>query len=169
METEAPTPEVNENNVLRVGAARFADLCAVHAQTVSNWIRDGLPISRRAGRAYVDLAVGFPWVRAKDREALDAARSRTDPDGARAAKTAAEARLKELDLAEREGSIVQAAEVEARWSEVITAIRESVMSVPAVAVQGGLVEPAREADLASVCRDALVAAVRARAPEGEDE
>ena len=152
-----------------VSAGQFAELCGVHHNTVAVWLKDGLHASRVQSRVHIDLALGFLWVRARDQAAVDTARNRADPHNARGTKLAAEARLRELDVAEREGELVPAADVEARWTQMMSALREAVMAVPGVAVQAGLVEAAREADLEQACRDALTAVARKGAGEEETD
>jgi phage terminase Nu1 subunit (DNA packaging protein) len=144
-----------------VSAGKFAELCGVHHNTVGNWINEGLPATRVRRQTRIEVAAGVQWVRHRDRHELEdeiaALRSGQDAEGSKAAKVAAEARLKELDLAERQGRLLQADDVEARWTQIVVSVREGVMGVPALAVQAGLILPAQEADLEAICRDVLIA------------
>ena len=88
-----------------------------------------------------------------------------DPDQARAAKLTAEAKLKEMDVADREGRTIQVADVEERWAQVAVSIREAVMAVAGTAVQAGLIKPTQEAQLETQLRDALILAA---GPGGEE-
>lgn len=142
-----------------LNASAFADLVGVHHNTIGNWLKEGLPGRRRNRETQIDMAAAVPWVIARQRRDLEAElallRSGLDEDANKAAKVAAEARLKELDLAERQGRLVYADEVEARWSQVAVAVREAMMAVPGQAVQSGIIEPAREAEMDQIVRDAL--------------
>lgn len=154
---------------IEVTAGVFADVCGVHHNTVTNWIRDGLPVRRDGARALVDVGAGVRWVRARDEAAMTELRERADPEAVRTRKTAAEARLKELDLAERKGEIVTASAVAESWAQQTIAVREAVMATPGVLVQASLVRPEDEKAVAEVMRDALVqAATRIVAAASEE-
>lgn len=149
-------------DVREVTAARFAELHGVHHNTVGNWLKAGLPVRRESRVAMIDLAAGIQWVRARDAQAAEAAveemRERADPKAVQTRKTAAEARLKELDLAERKGEIVTTSAVAESWAQQTIAVREAVMAVPGIVVQAGLVRPEDERAVGEICRDALVQA-----------
>ncbi len=171
----------SEPKLKQLTAAEAAKLFAVDVRTMTRWIADGLP-ARRSGRAQaIDPVAAVAWVRARDAEAaeerLEAALARVDPDSALGRKRMAEARIKELDLAEREGQLVQADQVEDTWLLQVVALREAVMDAPAVAVQSGLIDTDKELALEEILRDALAAAsknlkavaedLKARAEAGE--
>jgi phage terminase Nu1 subunit (DNA packaging protein) len=143
--------------VLKVTSTHFGALCGVHHNTVSTWVKDGLPVIRVGRRALVNLAVGFPWVRARDAAAVKEARAAGDPESAKGAKLQAEARLKEMDLAEREARLVAADDVEETWAHALVSVREAVMAVAGNAVQSGVILPAQESELEDLCREALTA------------
>lgn len=147
-----------------VNVAELAELFGVHRHTVEAWVKDGLPASRGVTPGtpvLAQLRAAVRWVRERDakraEEALEKARE-GDPDSSKARKLAAEARLKELTVAEREGQLVPADEVEAAWQQQTAAVREAVMSVSAVLVQAGVVQPQDEAKAEAALRDALVTA-----------
>ncbi len=94
------------------------------------------------------------WMRARAEAAAG------DEDTAKGRKLMAEAKLKELKLAEEEGRFVPADEVEARWTERVGALREALRAVPGMAVQAGLVSTRDEVRLETMLRDALVAYAR---------
>lgn len=146
---------------LEVSAGQFADLCGVHHNTVGNWIKEGLPHLRSRRLTKIDVAAGFTWVRTRDRAEheteLATLRDARGSEASKAARAAADARMRELDLAEREGTLISADDVEARWTQIVIATREAVMGLPAIAVQSGLIDPARETHLTAICRDALAA------------
>jgi len=141
-----------------VTSTQFADLCGVNPSTVYAWTQRGLPTTRDAPLTFVELAVGIQWLRAQDAATITELRAARDPDGAKVSKLVAESRLKQLDVAEREGALVPADEVEARWIEMMTALREAVMASAGAAVQAGLVQPTQEGKLSDLLRDALTGA-----------
>jgi phage terminase Nu1 subunit (DNA packaging protein) len=151
---------------LVVTAGRFGDIVGVHHNTVGSWLKEGLPAVRRGRRTDVDLAAGVQWIRARDRRELEAQleelRQGRNAEASKAAKIAAEARLRELDVAERQGRLIPADEVESRWSQMVVSFREAVMAVAGQAVQAGLIEPAGEGELEGICRDTLTALGRPR-------
>jgi len=151
-----PAPVVDP---LVVGATKFAELMGIHTGTVKQWILAGMPATRGGAVVRIDLNVALKWVRLRHERELSEIRERTDAEGGKERKTAAEARLKEMDVAEREGQLVRASEVEERWAQIINALRESVMAVAGNAVQAGLIEPRQEVELDELHRGALAAAV----------
>lgn len=151
-----------------VSVAEVAELFGVHRHTVEGWTKDGLSADRPSGvggpvllklREVVRFVVERERKRASD--AIAKAREGSpDEDSSKARKLRAEARLKELNVAERERKLVPAAEVEEAWSQQIVAVRESVMSTAGQLVQTGLVRPDDERKVDEILRDALVSAVR---------
>lgn len=153
--------EKQEKPVLHVNAGQFAELVQAHHNTVGNWIKAGMPVSHRKGNAAViDLWAAIPWVRARDRQEVEEARNAHDPESARARKVLAEARLKEMELAEREGRTITVEEATAAGLAVADAVREALLGVAGAAVQAGLVAPEQEAALDALVRDALTALSR---------
>ncbi len=152
--------EAEEKPVLHVNAGEFAALVGgVHHNTVGNWIKDGLPVSHRKGNAAViDLWAAIPWLVARHRRELEAAKAANDPENDKGRKIAAEATLKEMEVAERQGTLVRAAEVEERWSQMMVAYREAAIGTAAVAVQDGLVALEQEPLLEKIVIDALTGA-----------
>lgn len=146
----------------QVSAADFADLLGVHRNTVGNWIRDGLPVKSRRGRAVqLELAAAFQWVRKQDAAAAEARIEKlmADPDydRAEARKMIAAADMAEMERDKRRGELVPTADVEERWASVVVAAREAVMAVPGVMVQDGTIRPSQEAHAEGLLRDALTA------------
>lgn len=70
-------------------------------------------------------------------------------------KRRAEAAIKELELAERRGELIPAADVLAAQAEVADLVREACLGIAAEAVNAGIVPPDRERDLDAVVRRAL--------------
>jgi phage terminase Nu1 subunit (DNA packaging protein) len=155
--------------------AELAQLFRVHRHTVESWLTSGMPSvvggNQRREEYRVNLADSCAWVlkhyQAKVKAAT-AKRAAKAPEGdARERKLVAEARIKELEAGRREGRLVEADSVEARWVQILSALREGVLAVPGAAVQAGLVEPRRAPELDGMLRDALEAFGRAE-PAAED-
>ena len=138
-----------------------AALFAVDPGTVKSWIGEGMPSVLDASRKRVyDLARCVAWIRTRDARIFQGRldeRDGPDEGASKNRKLAAAARMAELDLAEREGELVDARDVEDQWRQSVVSIRESVMSVPSIAVQAGLIPTEREAELEAMCRDVLIA------------
>ena len=136
----------------------------VHRNTVVRWLEDGLPSTDPAGGALsagrmVHLVIGVRWVRdhhaAKHDAAVQKLRAKIE-GGAKERKLEAEARIKEIDAAERERSVLSTADVEAAMMAEADATREAMLGVSRDAVQTGLVQPAQEAALQDLIRGALI-------------
>lgn len=144
-----------------VTVAELAELYKVHRHTIEAWVKDGLPATRQEdGTVRAALRAAVVWVRERDAEKHKAAMEKltTDDETAKGRKLKAEARLKELAVLEREGQLVPVAEVEGKWNEKATTLREAVMMVAGQLVQANLVEPGLEVKVEAVLRDALVSA-----------
>jgi phage terminase Nu1 subunit (DNA packaging protein) len=138
-----------------VPSGTFAEIVGVDPNTVRSWVASGLP-ARRDGRAVlIRLAEGVQWVRSRDRDALEKVRASADPEGAKNAKLAAEARLKEMDVLERAGKLMLADDAEAAWIHALTAFREAVLSIAGNAVQAGIIPAKLESELDDLAREAL--------------
>jgi phage terminase Nu1 subunit (DNA packaging protein) len=162
---------VNLDETLNV--AELAELYAVHRHTVEEWVKDGLPAARnpQGTKVLAQLRASVQWIRKRDAERADAAlrkaRDEGDQDSSKARKLAAEARLKELSVAEKEKRLVSAEEVEASWSDMMTAIRESVMAVSGALVQSNFIRPEDEGKVEALIADALT---NAKLPDvGEEQ
>jgi phage terminase Nu1 subunit (DNA packaging protein) len=129
--------------------AELALLFGVHRHTVDTWVKDGLPATRTGAVGSAMLAPvkdAVRWVRENDAARAKAAleRARQEADGeetSKARKLAADARMRELDLAEREGKLVDVAQVEDAWQQQVAAVREALLTLAGEAVQAGLVRP----------------------------
>lgn len=159
-----------------VNVKQLADLCGVHRHTVESWLKDGLPSEDpkggpAAGRL-VHLATAFQWVlahyQAKHEAALEKLQDKLD-GGARERKLEAEARIKELEVAERERRLLPAADVEAMVLSEADATREAMLGVARSAVQAGLIRAEQEAALEDLVRGALLSLSLSAAPTDEAE
>lgn len=143
-----------------VSSETLSELFGVHAKTVAAWIKAGMPVASRKGRANtIELGAAIRWVRERDaavhEQQLEAARSSPDLDALRARKLEAESRIAEAEADLVEGEQVAASDVEDAWSRIAMAIREGVLSLPSRAVQAGLVTPEHEDAVSDLARDVL--------------
>lgn len=140
-----------------LSSALGADLpTAPHAVTISKWVQQGMPVAERGrgGRpSRYDLEAVRAWLRQRT-EAADAG-APIDVARERARYFRLQADRTELDVRKRAGELVEAAEVEQRWASIVTAVRESLLSLPDVAVQRGIVAPANEDALVELVDEAL--------------
>lgn len=154
-----------------MNVAELAELYGIHRHTVEDWVKDGLPAARnpQGTKVLAQLRAAVQWVRERDAargaDALKKARDEGDQDSSKARKLAAEARLKELAVAEKERKLVSAEEVEAAWSDMMVALRESVMATAGMLVQSNLVRPEDEGKAEALLSDALN---NAKLPEREE-
>lgn len=144
----------------KVSSERLSELFGVHPKTVALWIKDGLPVASRTGRANaIELGVAIRWVRERDAaradQELEAAKSSPDLDVVRVRKLEAESRIAEAEADQIEGTLVVAADVTDHLSRVALGIREAVLNLSAQAVQAGIVPIEQEDALSDLCRDAL--------------
>jgi len=159
-----------------LNGTELSALFSVHRTTIDNWIKEGLPVEKGgpAGNVLqVPLKVAVQWARdrdlAKHKAALAQLRQESDgEETAKARKLAADARMRELDLAEREAKLVDVAQVEDAWQQQVAAVREALMTLAAEAVQAGLVQPQDEGKVEDMVRERLVNAA-AKIREGEHE
>ena len=144
---------------LIVSGTQFAALVGVHPKTISGWVAldDAIPHARIATGLRIDIGEGFRWLCRRDKAEMKKARAAGDPVSSKNAKLAAEARLKELDLAEREKKMISADEVVDGWLQIVVAAREAVLAIPGVAVQAGIVDPKNEVALDAIVFDTLTA------------
>ncbi len=144
-----------------------ATLAGVGRATVERAIAAGELVSAEPVRHGVvqtfSVAEVAAWLRRREEEARPAP---TGEEDSKARKLAAEAGLKELALAQKRGTLVAAEEVETKWMEMMSAIREAVASIPATLVQANLLHPSDERKADKVVRDSLL---NAKAPVRIDE
>jgi phage terminase Nu1 subunit (DNA packaging protein) len=139
----------------------LAEFHGVHVKTVALWIKSGMPVESRKGRANtINLAAATLWLRERDaethRKELEAARSAPDMDALKARKLDAESRISEAEADLVEGKQVLVAEVESAWARITLAIREAVLSLASRAVQSGAITPEQEDAVADLARDILL-------------
>jgi phage terminase Nu1 subunit (DNA packaging protein) len=160
--------------------------------TVSAWVSSGCPIVTEA-----DREAGIPWGldlgevlrwreglaaerasaklrrRIAELEALTNGEATPPLEEARRRKIAAEARLAELELAERAAELLRAEDVAAAWVATAAAVRTRILAVPSATAQelAASGDPAECHDiLESALRDALseLAAAEVAEPSGAE-
>lgn len=149
-----------------LNVAELAELYGVHRHTIEAWVKDGLPATRDGAPGSTNrapLRAAVQWVRARDQriaaDALEKAKeAASGEESSKGRKLAAEARLKELAVLEREGRLVPVDEVEVSWMQKTITIREAVMLVAGSLVQSNLVRQSDEIKVEGILRDALVSA-----------
>jgi phage terminase Nu1 subunit (DNA packaging protein) len=109
---------------LAVSVARAAQLFDVTEKTVRSWIRAGLPTLKKGGKgagnaAIIDLADLIPWY--LEENALDVAKTRL---------ASAQADKHEMENDLRRGELLEVAGVEAEWTDLVTAFRAKMLSMP---------------------------------------
>jgi phage terminase Nu1 subunit (DNA packaging protein) len=152
----------------------LAALFGVDRRTATRWVSAGLPVLRRRGRVVeFDLSAAITWVRGRDKADADArlaaALARSDPDASRARKLALEGDLLQMKKDRETGESISRAEAEADLKSVALTVRDNLLNVPARAVQAGVVEPAKEAALDRIIRDALTAIAEREEKEREEK
>ena len=78
----------------------LASLFGVDVRTIKNLVDEGMP---KLERGRYSLAACVPWYIQREREAARGSKGLNDLDLARQRKTVAEARIAEMDVADREG------------------------------------------------------------------
>jgi phage terminase Nu1 subunit (DNA packaging protein) len=156
--------KTNDLTEALVNVSQLTELYKVNRNTVDAWLKAGLPSTAptegnlAAGRL-VHLATAVRWVRDMYSEKHDAVveklRAKIE-GGAKERKLEAEARIKEVEAAERERKVLQSADVEAMMLSEADATREGMLGVARDAVQTGLIRPDQEAALQDLVRGALL-------------
>jgi len=114
----------------RVKQTDLADAIGVSTKTIQRWTQDGCP--RNADKTY-DLFAVLPWWRTlHERVAAEAA---SDEPNSPALEEGRRLRneLTRLELAKRQGELVDRAEVEVAWGQVLSALAQSLAGMPAAA------------------------------------
>ena len=111
--TKLPPPEVD--------GADMAKICGVTAQTVRNWMLQGMPASKPTRNSlYVNLAEAIPWLREKVWQRTDL----------RAAKLQSEVNILAMQEGTMAGTLVSVAQVADQWSQECAAFRSRILSLP---------------------------------------
>jgi terminase small subunit / prophage DNA-packing protein len=101
--------------------------------TLKRWFKLGCPVVAEGAQNrpwQVCIADVVEWLEQRAAQAATGDTSALDIDEARRRKVAAEAALAELDLACRRGELIEAATVEAVWSQMLANFRTRALAVP---------------------------------------
>lgn len=110
----------------------LAGFLGVSTTQVDIYLRAGCPvIEKGAGRRpyKINSADALAWLRAREAETRTSAGG-VEKDQAKQRFTQAAAELKELQLAERRGELLPAADVEAVWTDTCARLRSRMMIIP---------------------------------------
>lgn len=111
----------------------LAEMFDVHRSTISQWIKAGLPIFERGttGRAHkFKVADVIHW---RNKRAVEAATGNTDlmtADEAKRRKLTAEAGLQEIELAMKQGKVVEIESVYQDKCNENAELRSSMLNIP---------------------------------------
>jgi phage terminase Nu1 subunit (DNA packaging protein) len=118
---------------LSVNLSEIARILGVSDRTVQRWHEAGIPRHGEGRGSTYPVARVVAWVRRRDREQFErelAMSPAPDLDEARARKENALARLRELDVAEREGELITVEDALAHQEQVYAALRGILLAVP---------------------------------------
>ena len=108
----------------------FAKDWGVTIRTVQNWAAAGMPTRTVDGERRVVRSDANAWLRAKAEADATAKAEPADADEAKARKLAAEARLAELELAQREGVMVTVEDAARVMEEKLAPLRSALVTLP---------------------------------------
>lgn len=128
----------------------IARILGVHPQTVMNLIAEGMPVLDRGGKgkgAQFDAVACLEWQRKRKTPGTNE-QERTRYFKASADKI-------EQEIKRRAGDTIEASEVEARWAQIGSALRERFLSLPTLQLQRGLIAPDAEGPTIELVDDIL--------------
>lgn len=112
-----------------VSLSEFAADWTVTVRTVTNWLAAGMPCRTVDGKRTVVRSEANAWVR-EQAAAEEAAKDPANEAEAKARKLAAEARLAELELAQREGVMVTVEDAARVMEEKLAPLRSALVTLP---------------------------------------
>jgi phage terminase Nu1 subunit (DNA packaging protein) len=117
---------------------QLAACLGVHAITISKWeAHDGLPVAQAGGpgrASLYDLPKVIAWYLAREKHAAKPEGS-LDLDTERARQASMQARRTELEIRKREGQLVEADMILAAWTEILTAVRTTLLAMPTASAE----------------------------------
>lgn len=128
-----------------VGPDFLARVFGVDVRSLKNFVDEGMP---KAARGRYALTACVPWYLERERQAARAGKGLNDLDLARQRKTVAEARMAELQLAEKEGAVIPTAVHAARLRERLEQVAGNVKAI-------NRYQPDIKAAITDVAADAL--------------
>ncbi|MBY8974641.1 terminase small subunit [Rhodobacteraceae bacterium NNCM2] len=159
-----------------VSKTDLASIMGVATQTLDQWLNRGMPYVSKpgagSGKAYVfDLGQVISWRLEYERSQLNAAGADVDLSEAKRRKAAAEATLAEMALAEAEGRLLKAEDVDAMVIGFVTVAKTRLLAMPSklAPTLATLTEPGEcEAEVKQEVYDAL-RELSSMEPEGLDK
>lgn len=115
----------------------LADVFGVSVVTVDTWRRNGMPVLSEGSKGKSFEFNTSDCIEWRVREKVAEARPDVDEDGARVSaeeaerrKKVADAGLAELRLAQFDGTLVEASEVESAWGDLMTLCKRRLLALP---------------------------------------
>jgi hypothetical protein len=144
----AVTPEPKPWSI--VTRQQLGALMGVHPDTVTDYVRAGMPVVTRGGRgkeSEYDALKCLAWWR----EQLGTNKKET----AQARQLTATAELNELKLAQQRGDLWPRDAILLAGQTIVKTWSSAIRGLPRRMVKAGVVNREREADVAALCRDLL--------------
>lgn len=136
--------------LLVVNRVELGRLIGCHADRITKYVGEGLPVLKAGGRgkeSEFDAVACLAWERQRrPGSALDRERLRNFK---------AQADKLEQEIRRRAGELIEAAEVDGRWADMVVAMRERLLVLPVVSTQKGLISAADEPALVALVDEAL--------------
>jgi len=117
----------------RVSQIDLAAILGVSTQTVRSWERQGMPVLSKTSRGHAAQYNTAEVIRWRGEQLTLAAGGDADAmdwEEARRRKTAAEAALAEMDVAQRRGELVEVASVGQLVTEEYATVRANILAMP---------------------------------------
>lgn len=116
-----------------VNRAELSEALGIGLNTVDLWIRDGMPCikpERRGGSSYqIDMGLVLEWHRQRERQNALGEIASIDEQAAKRRKMAAQAALAELELAKKQGLVVEIADQVDAWSTMVVAAKIKMLGI----------------------------------------
>lgn len=149
----AAPASVSAGALASVNRVELAELMGVHQDTISDYVRQGMPVIERGGHgkegAYNPSAC-FTWLRSRrgsgGKDAESAARTRS---------FAASAALNEMRLQKEMKELVPREQVEREGQAFVKALAAHVRALPSQLSQAGVIPRDQESAVARVCKQLL--------------
>lgn len=141
----------------------MARMLGVSTRAVQDMINAGCPVVDRGSpgqAAVMEVAAVLAWVRQRDRRSEDPRRSAASETalGARARNAAAQAELREYELAQLRGELIRVSDVLPIVREELASVRARLLQIPgrvAPSIAGGMTLQEIEEAIDEEIRDAL--------------
>lgn len=146
----AAPASINAGALASVNRIELAELMGVHPDTVSDYVRQGMPVIDRGGHGKEGVyppALAMKWVREK---------FPVNPkDLAVARNSEANAKLAELRLKERMLELVPRDQIEREGNALLAALAAEIRMLPSQLTQAGVIQRDQEGAATKICRNLL--------------